>query len=74
MTATLSAQPTHSLNPEQRLLLRRIPWQQCKAIQVNLENLPGLRLAYFQLYPVNQRPAQPYDPQRTAPPSHRKFA
>jgi len=47
MIPTLSAQPTHPTSPEQRLLLRGILWHQFKAIQANLENLPGVRLAYF---------------------------
>ena len=48
MTATtLSAQPINPASPEQRLLLRGILWPQFKAIQANLESLPGVRLAYF---------------------------
>ncbi len=45
--STLSTQPTHPPSPEQRLLLRGILWHQFKAIQANLESLPGVRLAYF---------------------------
>ncbi len=45
--ATLLTQPSNLTRKEQRLLLQGILWPQFKAIQANLEIVPGVRLAYF---------------------------
>jgi Uma2 family endonuclease len=47
MNPQVLEQPSSHLNQEQRFTLRGISWQQYKALEADLEAIPGVRLSYF---------------------------
>jgi Uma2 family endonuclease len=47
MKSQVVEQPSSDYNQEQRFILRSVSWQQYKALQADLESIPGVRLSYF---------------------------
>lgn len=47
MNSQVLDRSSNYLNLEQRLTLRSVSWQQYKALQADLESIPGVKLAYF---------------------------
>lgn len=47
MNPQVLAQPITHANQEQRFILRGVSWQQYKALEADLESIPGVKLAYF---------------------------
>jgi len=47
MKSQVVEQQSSDYNQEQRFILRSVSWQQYKALQADLESIPGVRLSYF---------------------------
>jgi Uma2 family endonuclease len=47
MTSSLVGQPISQPSQEQRFILRGLTWQKFKALQTDLEAIPGVKLSYF---------------------------